>query len=174
MTPAFMLAAVINPGLKFLVPIIGAVPEYSPAARVMLLAIAGQESAFKERRQILDGGRFGAANSYWMQEASGGVAAVLRHPKAGPWARTICAALDIPSDQATVWAAMAWNDHLAVAMARLNLWMIPAALPALGDEKAAYAMYVRQWAPGKPDETRWSPNYQAALAACGGAAAAAI
>lgn len=165
MTPEFLLAEIINPGLRFMVPVIGAVPLYSQEARVMLIAIAGQESAFKARRQVLAGGKYGAANSFWQQEASGGVTGVLGHPKAGPWARQICAALEIPSDRSTVWAAMAWNDHLAVAMARLNLWMIPAALPALGDEKGSYGQYLGQWRPGKPDEARWPANYAAAMAA---------
>lgn len=148
-----------------MVPIIGAVPLYSREARVMLIAIAGQESAFKSRRQT-----GGPARSFWQFESGGGVAGVLGHPRAGPWARAICAALDIPGDRQTVFEAMAWNDHLAVAMARLNLWMIPAALPALGDEKGSYGQYLGQWRPGKPDEARWPANYAAAMAAIKGTA----
>lgn len=169
MTPTFLLTDLVDPGLRFLAATVGPRPADSPEARVMLMAIAGQEGNFKERRQRLGGGRFGAANSFWQQEQHGGVAGTLHHPTAGAWARAVCDALDVPSDDATVWQAIAWNDHLAVAMARLNLYTVRAPLPAIGDQGGAWKQYLDQWGPGKPDETRWPTNYAAAIAAVTGA-----
>jgi hypothetical protein len=161
-TPAALLRTVIDPGLAFMASVIGpAAWIASNEARLWLLTIAGQEGLFRYRRQL--GG--GPARSYWEFEHGGGVAGVLAHPIAGPMARAVCAALDIPGDSATVFEAMAWNDHLAVTMARLNLWIARGALPGMLEQAAGWIYYLNQWGPGKPGPDRWPGNYQAATAA---------
>lgn len=158
MTASEFLTTVLVPGLARVEQILGPKPTNSPEAEVLLLAIAGQESNWLNRRQI-----GGPARGYWQFESGGGVAAVLGHRTAGPWARQLCASLNIPSDRATVFEAMAWNDYLAVGMARLNLWIDPQSLPVVGDQKNAWLYYNRVWAPGKPDENRWAAVYPQAV-----------
>lgn len=161
MTPAFILAELIDPGLAFMARTIGPKPSDTPDARVMLLAISGQEGDFRYRRQI-----GGPARSIFQFEQRGGVAGVLAHPVAGPWARQICDALSIPSDAPTVYEAIAWSDHLAVAMARLLLFTDPAPLPS--DEAGGWDLYARLWRPGRPGPDRWAGNFEAASAAVKG------
>lgn len=163
MISAVFLAEVIDPGLKFLTAAIVRPDLDSPEARVMLMAIAGQESAWSHRRQI-----GGPARSYWQFEKGGGVAGVLAGRQTGPWVKEFCDTIDIPFDAATIFEAMAWSDHLAVAMARFNLWLVPGALPALGAQDRAWTYYVGQWRPGKPHPAAWPANYQTALKAVTG------
>lgn len=127
-------------------------------ALVMLMAIAGQESAWAHRKQI-----GGPARSYWQFERGGGVTGVLGHPATKDAIAKACKALDIPLDAAAVYEAMAWNDTLAACMARLLLYSDPRALPAVGDESAAWGYYIRNWRPGKPHPQTWPARYAAAL-----------
>lgn len=127
-------------------------------ALVMLMAIAGQESAWAHRRQI-----GGPARSYWQFEKGGGVAGVLSHPATKAAIATVCKALDIPCETATVYEAMAWNDTLAACMARLLLYSDPKALPALGDQETAWAYYIHNWRPGMPHPQTWPAHYAAAM-----------
>lgn len=163
MTPGTFLLDVIDPGLILLASVLDRSDLDSPEASIMLMAIAGQESAWSHRRQV-----GGPARSYWQFEKGGGVAGVLAGKQTGPWIRLVCAALDIPADASTVFEAMAWNDHLAVAMARLNLWLVRGALPKEGDQDSAWNYYLNQWRPGKPHPAAWPANYQAALKAVTG------
>jgi hypothetical protein len=121
--------------------------------RVLLLAIAAQESGWNERRQV--GG--GPARSYWQFESGGGVAGVI----ALQFARLqlVCERLDVPMAQSLIFEAMAWNDRLALAMARLLLWTDPAPLPSIGNRDAAWAYYLRLWRPGKPRPDDWAASY---------------
>lgn len=130
-------------------------------ARVLLIAIAGQESGWANRRQI-----GGSARGYWQFEKGGGVAEVFQ--KTPNQLRTICESLDIPFDQATVFEAMAWNDMLSCIMARLLLWQDPAALPASGDKATAWNYYLRNWRPGAPRSESWPARYDEAAAAISG------
>jgi hypothetical protein len=165
MTPTMLLHNSIDPALALMTLALGPLPAVTPAARVTLLAIAGQESLCEYRRQT-----GGPARSYWQFEGgpSGGLAGLLAHRTAGPWARDICEILDIPADRPTVFEAMAWNDTLAPIMARLLLWTDAAAIPDVGQPDAAYAMYLRLWRPGKEDSSRWPDAYRAAVAAVTG------
>lgn len=158
MTPDFVLREIIKPGAAFYESVVGTSPAFTPQATVLMLAISGQEGSFKDRRQI-----GGPARSLWQFESGGGVKGVLGHATAGPWARGICNALGIPSDAPTVFEAMAWNDHLAVAMARLLLWTDAAPMPS--DQAGGWNYYLRLWRPGKPGPDRWPTNFHAASAA---------
>ena len=131
-------------------------------ALVMLMAIAGQESAWAHRRQIS-----GPARSYWQFEKGGGVAGVLAHPATKDAIAAVCKQLDIPCDAATVYEAMAWNDTLAACMARLLLYTDPRALPAPGEQEAAWDYYIRNWRPGMPHPQSWPARYAKAMELAG-------
>jgi len=142
MLPVIFYNKLVTPTLDWLAKIEDPVPASDPA-RVLVMAIAGQESNWAYRKQI-----GGPARSYWQFEEYGGVAGVLQHPTTSGQARWVCAALDITCDVPTVYEAMAWNDVLAASMARLLLWTDPGRLPDLGDEQGAWNYYLRNWRPG--------------------------
>jgi hypothetical protein len=151
MSPRNFMLRVIEPGLAL-------VPGYMACdqSRVLLMAIAGQESNWSARAQSGDGGALG----YW-QFQQDGVAGVLDGVASGAVLRSIIATLDVP--QTSVWSALQYNDPLACAVARLCLWNDPAALPAIGEIDGAWDYYVRNWRPGKPDRSRWDAAYATAL-----------
>lgn len=137
----------------------------SPQARVMLLAIGLQESALTHRAQILAGGKKGPARGLWQMERGGGVLGVLTHRASRKPAHQLCAAFEVHPDSREVWEALEHHDILAAALARLLLWTDPLALPAVDDDKGAWAYYLRTWRPGKPHPDRWPPNHRAAVRA---------
>lgn len=120
----------------------------SAQADAMLLAIGQQESRFLYRRQIR-----GPARSYWQFERGGGVVGVLTHRASKPHAIRICNELGYSPESADVYDAMADNDILACAFARLLLWTDPKPLPLLSESGWDY--YLRNWRPGKPKEDTW-------------------
>ena len=158
------LANVIEPGAAWAGSVPGWKPPFDDRAKVLLLAIAGQESAWTERVQSGNG----PAHGFWQFERAGGVRGVLRMAVA----KAVCARAGIPANETNVWRTMATpsGDNLAVAFARLLLWSDPKPLPAIGDEQAAYDYYVRNWRPGKPSRERWSVVYPQAVAAVKGRA----
>jgi len=127
-------------------------------ALVMLMAIAGQESEWAHRKQV-----GGPARSYWQFERGGGVTGVLGHAATKSAIATVCKQLDIACDTATVYEAMAWNDTLAACMARLLLYSDPRALPAVGDQEAAWRYYLDNWRPGMPHPQTWPARYAKAM-----------
>lgn len=154
MQPKAFLATIVDPGLALLAELVPAIPV-SDQARVEVMAIAGQESDWRARRQI-----GGPARSYWQFEKGGGVAGLFGstpHQLA-----VVCAYLDIPFDATTVFEAMAWNDRLSCCMARLLLWTDAAPLPAVGDANGAWAYYQSNWRPGAPHPEVWPTNYKTA------------
>jgi hypothetical protein len=163
MTPNTLVDRVVEPTLHWMAvsPDIG-IPA-TDGARVLVTAIAGQESRWTVRRQI-----GGPARSYWQFELGGGVAGLFRRVPRQLGA--VCAACDVTSDAGTVFEAMAWHDMLACAMARLLLWCDPAPLPACGDRDGAWDCYLRTWRPGLPRPESWAGVYDQALAAAGKAA----
>ena len=153
MSPRNFLVRAIEPGLAL-------VPGYmvSDAARVLLMAIAGQESGLSARAQV-----DGSALGYWQFEQSGLADVRMRAPSV---MESVCSTLDIP-DSTGIWAALQWNDALACVVARLCLWLDPAPLPVIGDASGAWDYYVRNWRPGKPGTDRWASAYTTAVAAVG-------
>ncbi len=149
MTPADLLADAIDPALAMLA---GGGIKSGTNARLLVLAIAGQESAWKERRQI-----GGPARSFWQFEKGGGVAGLFQ--SVPQKLAKICADLCVPFNPSDVFEAMAWHDVLAAAMARLLLWTDPAPLPQVGDVNAAWAYYERNWRPGAPHPDLWPARY---------------
>jgi hypothetical protein len=155
MTPKELLVSAIDPAHALLEHLSGV--KSDDRARVLSLAIAGQESAWQHRLQI-----GGPARSFWQFEKGGGVTGVLRHPASRDKIKAVCAALGVPCDVATVYREMADDDVLAACMARLLLYTDPAALPAVGDEAAGWAYYLRNWRPGKPHPETWPARYATA------------
>lgn len=130
-----------------------------PAALVILLAIAGQESDIKARRQL--GG--GPARGLWQFERGGGVVGVLTHYSTRARAAQWCEWRGVAPTAEAVHAALEVDDVLGAAFARLLLWTDPKPLPA--DEGGAWRLYERVWRPGRPHPDRWAENWRLALAA---------
>ena len=133
-------------------------PSASPEARVLLLAIAGQESGWQYRKQV-----GGPAHGFWQCEQGGGVRGVLINPATRETITKVCQALNVQPTEEAVYAAIIDNDALAYAVARCILLADPQPLPKLGDQHAAWECYERNWRPGKPRPETWDDRYQQAL-----------
>jgi len=152
-TPASVLSDVIVPSL-------GLLPARmdSASARLLMLAICGQEANFEHRTQI-----GGPARGLWQFEKGGGVKGVLTHSQTAAFAASVCVQRDIAATSDSVYNALAGDDLLAGAFARLLLWSDPRPLPPIGNIEAAWAYYLQTWRPGKPHRSRWTPNYSKAM-----------
>lgn len=162
MTPKALLLGAVDPALALLTPL-GV--KSDNRARVLMLAIAGQESAWQHRLQI-----GGPARSYWQFEKGGGVWGVLNHPASQLKIKAVCASFDILCDAPTVYEAMAWHDVLAACMARLLLFTDPAPLPHIDQDQEAWAYYLRTWRPGMPHHESWGGRHATARETVHGAA----
>ena len=133
----------------------------TPAARMMLFAIAQQESGMTHRRQMPTG----PARGLWQFEAGGGVRGVLTHKSSRFWARSALQARSISADTKTAWAALETDDVLAAIFARLLLFTDPRPLPAVHPSTggAAWDYYIRNWRPGKPHRDRWNSSFALGL-----------
>jgi len=149
MTPLLFLERCVEPGLALL-------PGYMTRdeARVMLVAIAGQETNWAARKQLGQG----TALSYLQFERIG-VAEVMQ--KLPHLARQGLDTNDIPV--ASAFAALQYHDPVACAFGRLLLWSDPDPLPAIGEQDAAWEYYLRLWKPGKRRPADWPGNYQKAV-----------
>lgn len=163
MTPDIFFKRIVEPTLTWMDASPSVAIPIRDSARVLLMAIAGQESFWKERRQV----PVAYARSYWQFERGGGVAGLFGHVATRLKLGTVCAACDVPYDPDTVFEAMAWHDMLACAMARLLLYSDAAALPPVGDKEAAWQYYLRNWRPGAPHRHTWDARYDASIAAIG-------
>lgn len=134
--------------------------KFSPEADQLLMTIAGQESNWEYRKQIS-----GPARSFWQFESGGGVKGVLNHVSTKKLISDICNELFITCDQTNVYDAMAYNDVLALAMARLLLWTDPKSLPSIGNLPDSWNYYNRNWRPGKPHPETWTLRYNYSLTA---------
>lgn len=138
----------------------------SPEARVLMLAIALQESEMKHRWQVIDKKRpelKGPARGFFQMERGGGVFGVMHHPATSMLALRICAYRAVMFTSNAVWQAIETDDILAAVFARLLLFSDPAPLPAVSDAQGAWGYYVRTWRPGKPHLEKWPVNHEAAL-----------
>lgn len=155
MKTEYFMQFIVEPAM-ILMEDVARIPASDEAA-VMLMAIAGQESAWAHRVQV-----GGPARSYWQFEGRyGGVGEVFA--KTPNQLRAVCGELDFEYTIDVVFAAMAWNDLLGCAMARLLLWQDPAKLPALGEVDVAWEYYRRNWRPGAPHPESWSARYAEAM-----------
>lgn len=156
MTPKELLNNAINPALALLEKVASIKP--SDEARVIMLAIAGQESAWTHRVQI-----GGPAHSFWQFELGGGVVGVVRHPSTRDKIKAVCDELGVLCAAGSIYQEMTNNDVLAACMARLLLWTDAAALPAVGEEQSAWDYYLRNWRPGLPHPEAWPARYAKAV-----------
>lgn len=153
--PADALAQVIVPALAT-VP----APMDSREARLMLLAIALQESGLRVREQ-----QGGPAHGLWQFERNG-VLAVMHNTRTADTVFHWCDANSVTYGSNAIYEQLALDDELACVFARLLLWSDPRALPEIGDCMGAFDVYERSWRPGKPSYTRWRDTaYPQALAA---------
>jgi hypothetical protein len=163
MTAREFLAQIIDPGMAFLAYALGpndGAAASTPALRTLLLSTAGQESDWKYRRQI-----GGPARGFWQYEKAGALRGVMRHVATQARVKRLTDALCIHLDEGSLFEAIAWNDHLATAFARLLLWTDAAPVPSMGEEQIAWAYYLRNWRPGKPRPQAWPGIYQQACEA---------
>ena len=177
--PADFLRVVVDPGVRFLSGIMAKDMGTDPA-KVMLLAIALQESGLEHRRQIDSTGKPMAtlARGWYQFEAGGGVAGVCSHAASKDPAAAACAKLLVPFNQADIHESLAWHDQLATVFARLLLFTDPAPLPAIGDQQGALDYYLYNWRPkgwenpSQEIRDRWARHYPVAVQAVATAAAA--
>ncbi|AZR95088.1 hypothetical protein BBB39_15995 [Bordetella trematum] len=155
----------INPALALLPPGMD-----TPAARVMLLSIGLQESRFLHRRQLGNG----PARGLWQFERGGGVRGVLTHPASREHAYRICGLRGVEPVAAVVHPALEFDDVLAAAFARLLMWTDAWRLPAVGDVKGGWELYIRTWRPGKPHPQTWGGLYAQAVAGVEGGNASVV
>lgn len=171
MTIRQVLIGAVDPALALLLDRMD-----SAEAVCIMLAICGQEADFRHRWQVIDARRpevRGPARGLWQFERGGGVRGVLMHPASREHACRVCAIRGVEPVAAAVWPALAEDDALAAAFARLLLWTDPYALPELGDEERAWGLYLRCWRPGAWDRgtpadrtklrRKWSGYYAQAL-----------
>jgi hypothetical protein len=159
MTPEQFLRDILDPGLRFMADNLSSGPGPGMEARVLLLAIAGQESGWTNRLQI-----GGHARSFWQFEREV-VRAVMTHYRSTGKVSALCKALEVPRETMTLHEAVAWNDNLAVGMARLLLWTDLAPLPRIDDPGSGWKYYLRNWRPGKPRPDAWAARHSASVAA---------
>lgn len=133
----------------------------TPKARLMLLTIGQQESKFKDRAQVLNGGGKGPARGLWQFEKGGGVKGVMNHSATAGHAHRLCLGRNVAWDSSLVWTQLEYDDLLACGFARLLLYSDPKPLPDLDDVEGAWDLYAkRTWRPGKPHPETW-PGYHA-------------
>lgn len=157
-TPQIVLAKVIVPALALL-------PAHmdTPQARVLELAIGGQESGYRMRKQ--DGG---PAHGLWQNEQP--VQQLLLQNKASDAeVHALCQSRAVAPLASDMYWALLTDDVFAAGISRLILWCDEEPLPALGAQDDAWVAYLRIWEPGKPRPAAWAANYRAALAAVTGA-----
>ena len=154
MNPSACLSTVI-------VPTLTEMNRDSPEARLILLAISIQESALTHLEQV-----GGPARSFWQEEPNG-IKAVIQNQVVNRILFDYCQRHGISFDEPDIYAAVATEpgQPLACVVARCLLLADPHPLPAIGNEEAAWNCYEWNWRPGKPDRSRWTDSYQAAMAA---------
>jgi hypothetical protein len=154
-TPETVLAEVIVPALALLPARMD-----TPQARLLMLAICGQEAAFKARRQTR-----GPARGLWQFEKLGGVAGVMSNAATAVLAEQICEKRGLTHNPGytKVYTALETDDILAACFARLLLWSDPKPIPlpfqGEATQDAMWDYYKRNWRPGKPHPDRWPGNY---------------
>lgn len=167
-SPAQFISTILTPGIAWCQAIPGWHIPFDDRARVLLVAIAGQESNWSARGQSGNG----PAHGFWQFERLGGVKGVLEHPASAAMARAACIAAGIENAHIVpTWALLATEkgDNLAVAFARLLLRTDPSSLPLIHEMNTARDYYIRNWRPGKPSFDRWRRVYPQAVAAVTGA-----
>ena len=138
------------------------------AAKVLLYATSRQENPKRLPQQV-----GGPAVGDYQFERGGGVKGVVEHRSVSELTRAVCRARKVQCDTGSIYEALKTDPVLAAALARLLYYTDPKALPAVGDEAGAWALYLGTRRPGayarQPEELRakWTKNYADAMKAYG-------
>lgn len=138
------------------------------AAKVLLYATNRQENPKRLPQQV-----GGPAVGDYQFERGGGVKGVVEHRSVAEITRAVCRERKVQCDTGSIYEALKTDTILAAALARLLYYTDPKALPGVGDEAGAWALYLRTWRPGayarQPEELRakWKKSYADAMAAYG-------
>lgn len=138
------------------------------AASVLLYCTSRQENPQRLPKQV-----GGPAVGDYQFERGGGVKGVMTHHTVRDLTRAACNARNVSFDGGSIYIALQSDPILAAALARLLYYTDPKALPDIGEEAEAWAVYLRTWRPGaysrQPEELRakWKKNYADAMAAYG-------
>ena len=165
MTPTDFYRTILAPAAEFCAPILAA--RDCPEARCMLLAIAGQESGWRNIHQ--DGG---PAVDPWQHEI-GSIRALKLNITTQRYMHSMARAVGCGTDPDSIYAALLGDMRLAYGCARLLLWTVPQPLPAIGDHTETLRQYRWTWRPGAWDTApraleafqRWQRVYPQAAAA---------
>lgn len=123
-------------------------------ARVNQAAIGFQESDGYHTRMQYAGG---PARSYWQFEI-GGIRGVMTHAASIRLAIQVCDARGVEFNSTKIHAAMATDDVLGAAFARLLMLTDPFKLPE--NQADAWTMYAKRlWRPGKPHPEKWPKSW---------------
>lgn len=158
MDPRTYLTTAVTPALRILPS-----KMTSDEANAMLVAIAGQESGLRSRRQLADGPARGL-----LQSETEATFEVLQHPASLQEARIFLRTLEYTGyDAMEIHLAREFDLVLDAGLARLALWRDPDPLPKRDQMQAAWAYYLHLWAPGMPRPNDWAANWARAWAALG-------
>lgn len=158
-----VIKTILDPGMALL-----PMAMDTPKARVMLLTIGQQESKFKDRYQVLNGGGKGPARGWPQFELGGGVRGVMNHHTTAGHAHRLCLERNVAWDARLIWTQLEYDDLLACGFARLLLYSDPKPLPELDDVEGAWKLYAdRTWRPGRPHPETWPAYHLAARKALG-------
>jgi hypothetical protein len=160
MTPTAFLAQELLPALAWLEQVVGPVPPASRQARIMLLAMPGQESLWQNVQQ--SGG--GPGRGFYQDEPET-CGEVLNNPASSLMMLKVCAALGILATGAAIYMTLLGQPKLQVALSRGDLFCDPRPLPAYGDARGAWTYYKRDWGPGDPHPAIWDGIYAQAISA---------
>ena len=126
----------------------------SKQAMAMLIAIGLQESGLTQRRQV-----GGPARGLWQFEVNG-CKGVLEHKSTKHVAAFVCGHAVVNPTKESVHAALANDDILAAAFARMLLWTLPGDLAGEDDCDLGWAQYLDAWRPGKPRQAAWGAYFR--------------
>jgi hypothetical protein len=160
--PEALLKTIIRPTLDWMTAFTK-LPLSGPAAEVMLLATALQESGLRDRDQGDDRVN-GPALGFWQFERIG-VAGVLTHHRSGPKMINILDFWMLPRDIDALWITIENCDRTATMFARMLLWRHKDPLPDPLPEGCldGWESYLDLWRPGKPHADRWEACWAMAL-----------
>ena len=146
-----------------LVSSIWQVPSFTREAHGLLLMIALQESNLKHRNQY----PVAYARGFWQFER-GCCNLLWKNETANKLIKAVSSEIAFPiATSIDIWEGVEVNDTIAVAVARVNLYLDPRPLPKLEDEEKCWQYYNSIWRPGKPNREKWDDSYIRAMAEIG-------
>lgn len=158
MTPEDLLTSAIIPALEELGGVM-----HTPGAAVFCLAWCLQESELKYRVQ--KGRKVNPALGLPQLEFGDKAMTALVIQKTPEFRERLLAMGYQPDDPEAVRQAARDDDKLAMMIVRLGAYYSNKPMPAVGDAKAAWALYFDAARPGRPRPEKWAANYARAVQA---------